>query len=67
MISDNGKFISVGPGPGAELEHACRLAQRGHKVIYYCYNKSDAVRRVNELCGAYPIGLKIEVLGHSAR
>jgi len=58
---DDKRFISVGPGPDAELIHACKLAQRGHKVVYYYYtNKQGILKRINEICEAYPIGLKIE-------
>lgn len=63
MISDNGKRISVGPGSGAELAHACKLAQRGHKVVYYYYgSKHDTLERIKEICPAYPIGLRLEAM-----
>ena len=50
-------------GPGSCLEHACRLAERGHGVIYYYYcDKRGILDRIDEICGAYPIGLKLERL-----
>ena len=61
MISDDGKFISL--AIGAELAHACKLAEGGHSVIYYYYGSRRVVLdEIMELCGAYPIGLRLEAM-----
>ena len=61
MISDDGRCISVGPGADAELIHACRLAEKGHKVVYYyCGDRQAVTKRISEICDAYPISLSLE-------